>query len=182
MREDIQFMQRIVDNMVGIEKFSYPARQDAPKPKGKFCAIDLIEEHTIGTPNERVSVIYDSNGKAVGLHYDYRTAVQLRFRLYFFRTTEGEEHKVTTGWTTNASKAMMIKYGYGYLSSKHISLETEQLEKQWNPRHGLSILVSTERRHSENVCLVETVEEIKGCYFPKGEKNPVEVTFNVTQP
>ena len=58
-RKDIQVLQYMVDAMVGIPKFSYPARQNdegmgQSKPKGEFAHIRLLEEYQESIPTQTV--------------------------------------------------------------------------------------------------------------------------------
>ena len=55
MRQDVQVVQTMVDTMVGIPQFSYPARQNfAPRPTEEFAHIRMIEEYQVGIPNQRI--------------------------------------------------------------------------------------------------------------------------------
>ena len=77
MREDVKALQLFVDQMVGIEKFSYPARQDdAAKPPDVFAHIRLLEEYQVGIPNQRLKSQTDTETT-------YRTfsPARLRFRV-----------------------------------------------------------------------------------------------------
>ncbi|MCS5549908.1 MAG: hypothetical protein NZ811_00120, partial [Gammaproteobacteria bacterium] len=52
---DVKVLQKMVDTMVGIPKFSYPARQrNAKKPEGEFAHIRVIEEYQEGIPSQLI--------------------------------------------------------------------------------------------------------------------------------
>ena len=56
-RYDIAIMQKFVDLLVGIPKFSYPARRHGPRPEdidGGYASIDLLEEYQVGIPAKRI--------------------------------------------------------------------------------------------------------------------------------
>ncbi len=53
---DVLVIQKMVDTMVGIPRFSYPARQNrAKKPDGEFAHIRIIEEYQEGIPRQAVT-------------------------------------------------------------------------------------------------------------------------------
>lgn len=180
-REDERFMQKLVDSMVGIPKFAYPSRKNAPRPKENFATIALIEQYNIGVPVTKQYDILDINtGEVIGYHTKYFTAVTLRFRIGMYGTDGLPSIKVSSGWTTEASKALYIKEGYGYLKDTAISLEDELLEKDWNPRQGFSVFISATRVIEEDVCKINSVATIRGCYY-EGDKL-FETTINLIEP
>jgi len=179
-RQDEQFMQILIDSMVGIPKFTYPSRRNAPRPKENFATVALIEQYNIGIPYEHTTNIVDDLGEVVGVNVKYYTAVTLRFRIGMYGTDGLPSIKVSSGWSTEKSKALYIKYGYGYLKDTAISLEDELLEKDWNPRQGFSVFISTTRIVEENICIIKSVDPIRGCYIEDGKL--VETIFNVVAP
>ena len=174
MIKDIRYMQELIDSMVGIPKFSYPARRNAPRPKSNFCTIALIEQHVIGCPVSTLLEIKDpATLDVIGHRTIYQTAATLRFRVAVYGSDGIPEVKIVSSWTTEASKAIGFKHGYGYLESHHISLEDELLEKDWNARAGFSVGISTTRTLTEDVMLIEAVGPINGCFVEDGKIVPV---------
>ena len=162
-RLDIKFMQVLVDSMVGIDKFSYPARRNAPRPKENFCTIALIEQHVIGTPVGTVLEIFKTNtNEVIGHRHQYATAATLRFRIGVYGSDGLPEVKIVSSWTTEKSKAIYKEYGYGYIMSHHIALEDELLEKDWNARVGFSVNISTTRYVHEDITLIKYAGPIQG--------------------
>ncbi len=162
-RADIKFMQRLVDSMVGIPKFSYPAKRNAPRPKENFCTIALIEQHVIGLPVSSVLPIYKPNTtEVIGHRTIFETAATLRFRIGVYGSDGLPEVKIVSSWTTEESKRIQNEEGYGYIMSHHISLEDELLEKDWNPRVGFSVNISTTRVVYEDITLIQYAGPIQG--------------------
>lgn len=78
LNNDVLFMQKLVDEAMGVPKYAYPMNKNAPKPKDKeFAAVLLVEENAIGQPTdkivEREGVIY---------HQMY-TPTNLKFKVLF---------------------------------------------------------------------------------------------------
>ena len=147
MKPDIQAMQLFIDTMVGIPKFSYPARQnDAPKPADVFAHIRLLEEYQVGIPNARI--LTQDN-----LTTTYRTysPARLRIRVGVVDTDGEPSTKIMHGWTSEAMKTLMIQTGYGFVSCHPISNEDAKLEKEWEFRNGFSIELYVTRVLEETV-------------------------------
>ena len=146
-RADVQVMQSFVDAMVGIPKFSFPARQNgAPKPAGEFAHIRLLEEYPVGIPRQGIKSQTDSQT----VHITH-SATRLRFRIGVNDTTGIPSSKVLHGWTSEAMKALMISTGYGFIRCHPISNETALLEKEWETRQGYSVELYTTRVYEETV-------------------------------
>lgn len=140
-RNDVKVMQTFIDTMVGIPKFSYPARQgSAPKPSGDFAHIRLLEEYQIGIPN---NIIVDQDD----LTTDFRiiSPVKLRFRVGVVDTDGLASSMIMHGWTQESMKVAMISAGYGFVRCTPLSDETANLEKEWEARQGFSIELYTTR-------------------------------------
>lgn len=147
MREDVKVMQLYVDNMVGIPKFSYPARQNnAPRPKGEFAHIRLIEEYPVSIPAQYVTAQDD-----LTTTYKIVAPTRLRFRVGVADTTGLPSTKIMHGWTSEAMKALMMQTGYGFIKCTPLSNEDALLEKEWESRVGFSIELYTTRTYEEVV-------------------------------
>lgn len=153
-RADVMVIQRMIDTMVGIPKFSYPARQrEAVKPEGEFAHVRVLEEYQVGIPAQRVHAQDD-------LTTTYRTysAVKLRARIGVVDTTGIPSMKVMNNWTTEEMKALMIKTGYGFVRCDPLSSEDGKLEKEWEYRKGFSIELYTTRVFEEVVDNITRLE------------------------
>jgi hypothetical protein len=140
-RDDVKVMQTFIDTMVGIPKFSYPARQgDAPKPAGDFAHIRLIEEYQIGIPNNRI-ISQDENTT----EFQVVSPVKLRFRVGVVDTDGVASSMIMHGWPQESIKQAMIKSGYGFVRCTPLSDETASLEREWETRQGFSIELYTTR-------------------------------------
>jgi hypothetical protein len=154
MRSDIKVMQLFLDSMVGIEKFSYPARQEGSKrPDGEFAHIRLIEEYQVGIPTAVVHVQDDDTTT-------YRTIspVKLRYRIGVVDTSGLAASKIMHGWTSIAMKQLMIRTGVGFVSCKPLSSEDALLEQEWELRQGFSVEVYSTRVYDEVVDNIKTME------------------------
>jgi hypothetical protein len=154
MRSDVKVIQLFIDSMVGIEKFSYPARQEGSKrPDGEFAHIRLIEEYQIGIPSE---VVYAQDEDTT----TYRTIspVKLRYRIGVVDTDGAAASKIMHGWTSVAMKQLMITTGVGFVSCKPLSSEDALLEKEWELRQGFSVEVYSTRVYDEVVDNIKTMK------------------------
>jgi len=154
MRQDVAVLQSFVDTMVGIPKFSYPARQNnAPKPSGEFAHIRLLEEYQVGIPNQILKSQTASDSTFVTV-----SPSRLRFRVGVVDTDGMPSTKIMHGWTTEAMKALMIASGYGFKRCTPLSNEDAKLEKEWEYRQGFSVELYTTRYFEEtvnNMCALE---------------------------
>lgn len=144
---DVRVLQRMVDLMVGIPQFSYPARQtNAKKPEGEFAHIRILEEYQVGIP---VQTIKEQDE----ITTTYRTigAVRLRARIGVVDTTGIPSSKIMNGWTSEAMKEYMISSGYGFIKCTPLSNEDAKLEKEWEYRKGFSVELYTTRVFEEVV-------------------------------
>ena len=147
MRQDIQVVQNMVDVMVGIPKFSYPARQnDAPKPAEEFAHIRLLEEYPVSIPSQQI--LSQTVEETV-----YRTisAARLRFRVGVVDSDGTASTKILHGWTSEEMKTLMIDSGYGFIKCTPLSNEDTLLEKEWEFRQGFSLELYTTRVFDETV-------------------------------
>ncbi len=150
---DVLVMQRMVDLLVGIPKFSYPARQrDAPKPKEEFAHIRVLEEYQEGIPN---NVIVSQN--ALTTTYRSYGLVKLRYRIGVVETTGIPSSKIMNRWTTEFMKEEMLRTGYGFIKCEPIGSEDAKLEKEWEYRKGFSIDMYTTRVFEEVVDNITSV-------------------------
>jgi hypothetical protein len=174
MREDVKALQLMVDSMVGIPKFSYPARQnDAPKPSGDFAHIRLLEEYPVGIPNTRIHTQDE-------LTTTYRTysPARLRFRVGIIEDSGLASTKVLHGWTSEAMKALMISTGYGFIKCTPISNEDTKLEKEWEFRSGFSIELYSTRVFEEVVDNISTVTLSGNFVTGNGITLPTDIIVN----
>lgn len=165
MDVDVKALQLMVDSMVGIQRFSYPARQnDAPRPKGEFAHIRLLEEYQIGIPIRRIAAQTDETTT-------YRTvsAARLRFRIGVVETTGIPASKIMHGWTSEAMKALMISTGYGFVRCTPLSNEDTKLEKEWEFRQGFSVELYVTRVYDEVVDNITSMTITGEFYSDTGE-------------
>ena len=144
---DVKVLQRMVDLMVGIPRFSYPARQrSAKKPDGEFAHIRIIEEYQEGIPTQ--TVFAQDNDTTT-----YRTysLVRIRVRIGVVDTTGIPSMKIMGGWTSESMKALMIETGYGFIKIDPLSSEDAKLEKEWEYRKGFSVELYVTRVFEEIV-------------------------------
>jgi hypothetical protein len=144
---DVLVVQAMVDTMVGIPRFSYPARQrEAKKPDGEFAHIRVIEEYQIGIPTQTIS-----EQTELTTTFKILSPVKLRYRIGVVDTTGIPSSKIMHGWTSEAMKAQMISSGYGFIKCTPISSEDAKLEKEWEYRKGFSVEFYTTRVFTETV-------------------------------
>jgi len=144
---DVLVLQTMVDSMVGIPKFSYPARQrNATKPAGEFAHIRLLEEYQEGIPSQRILTQTDETTT-----FQTSGLVKLRFRIGVVDTTGIPSSKIMNGWTSEDMKALMISLGYGFIKCTPLSTEDGKLEKEWEYRKGFSVEFYTTRVFEETV-------------------------------
>jgi hypothetical protein len=150
---DVKIIQTFIDTMVGIPRYSYPARQNsAPKPKGDFAHIRLLEEYPVGIPNTKVHT-QDENTTT---HRIY-SPTRLRFRIGVVDTNGLAAAKIMHGWTTEAMKALMIASKVGYIKCDPLSNESAKLENEWETRQGFSLEVYKTRVFEEVVNNITSV-------------------------
>lgn len=178
-KQDVKAMQVLVDALVGIPKFSYPARQNAPRPKGQFCSVQLIEQYTVGLPvKARHSDILDADGNVTGGFYRTYASVRLRFRLTMIDSDGIASAQVANGWMNENIKELMKEIGYGFLNVRTISGETAQLEKQWEFRQGFSVELSTTRILEETINDIGSISPINGVYVSGLDKVLLKIEIN----
>lgn len=163
MKSDIQVMQTMVDTMVGIPLFSYPARQNgAPKPKGEFAHIRLIEEYPVSVPAE---FIHEETPTTIT--YRHKSLSRLRYRIGIVDTDGLTSVKIKNGWNSHAMKALMISSGYGFIRVTPLSNEDAKLEREWEYRIGFAVEMYVTRVFEETVGIIETLE-VNGTYVSPG--------------
>ena len=151
---DVTVLQKMVDTMVGIPKFSYPARQrSAPKPEGEFAHIRVIEEYQEGVPAQKV-LEQDANTTTFITH----SLVKIRARIGVVDTTGIPSSKIMNGWTSEEMKAIMIQTGYGFVRCTPLSSEDGKLEEEWEYRKGFSVELYTTRAYEEVVDNINSVQ------------------------
>jgi hypothetical protein len=173
---DVRVMQSMIDLMVGIPKFSYPARQrDALKPADEFAHIRVIEEYQVGIPAQ---VIYAQTTETT----TYRSVgvVKLRYRVGVVDTTGIPSSKIMSGWTSEGMKTLMISTGYGFIKIDPLSSEDAKLSNEWEYRKGFSIELYATRVYQEVVDNItsmtisgEFVDEQQASYL-----NTIQININ----
>ena len=145
MIEDIRVMQSFLDTMTGIEKFSYPARQNnADRPEGEFAHVRLLEEYPESIPANYV--FSQTDNETV---FRSRSLARLRFRVGVADTNGVPSSKIMHGWTSEPMKALMLSSGYGFIKCTPISNEDAKLEKEWEARQGFAIELYVTRTYEE---------------------------------
>ena len=173
---DVRVMQTMVDTMVGIEKFSYPARQNnAPKPDGEFAHIRVIEEYQVGIPKKTVYAQDDDTTT-----YRIYSPVKLRYRIGVVDATGIPSSRVMHGWTTEAMKEIMISSGYGFIRCTPLSSEDAKLEKEWEYRKGFSVEMYTTRIFEEVVNNIQDLV-IEGKFYDDSLNEHI-LGFEINQP
>ena len=170
---DTQVMQAMVDTMVGIPRFSYPARQNnAPKPNGEFAHIRVLEEYQVGIPKQIIKEQTD-------LETTFRiiSPVKLRYRIGVVDTSGLPSSKIQHGWTSEAMKALMISSGYGFIRCTPISNEDAKLEKEWEYRKGFSVEMYTTRIFEEVVNNITSLQ-ISGTFVSDTQESTL-LTFDI---
>ena len=150
-RADVKVIQRMVDAMVGIERFSYPARQNGedlsqPKPKGEFAHIRVIEEYPAGLPR----TVRAEQGSTTSKNLIY-SPVRIRARIGVVDTTGIPAMRIMGGWTSNNMRNIMTETGYGFIQCTPLSSEDAKLEKEWEYRKGFSVDLYVTRVYEEVV-------------------------------
>ncbi len=154
MRIDIQAMQAFVDTMVGVPKFSYPARQGGKRPEPEeFAHISLLEEYQMSIPAQ-----YLKSQTEEETVYTYSSLAKLRMRVGIIETDGIPSVRIMHGWTSEAMKAAMFSAGYGFVSCQPISLEDAKLEREWEPRQGFAVELYVTRTYEEVVSNINALE------------------------
>lgn len=171
---DIQVMQSFIDTMVGIERFSYPARQNgASKPEGEFAHIRLLEEYQVGIPN---TIVTKQTNEVI--ERTIVSAVKLRFRVGVVDTTGIHSSKVMHGWTSEAMKELMLKTGYGFIRCTPLSNESAKLETEWEKRQGFSVELYSTRQYKEVLNTI-TGATVSGSFYDDAlEEHIINIDVN----
>lgn len=146
MKIDVRTVQAFIDTMVGIPKFSYPAKKNAPRPSGSFAHVQLLEEYQDSVPSHTIKSQTDTTTTFITL-----SLARLRFRIVCIDDDGINSPKIMHGWTREDVKALMISTGYGMVDIKPISLEDAKLESQWEDRQGMSLEMYVTRVYEETV-------------------------------
>ena len=174
MRIDVKTLQVFIDTMVGVPKFSYPAKMNAPKPAEEFAHIALLNEHQVGIPRQD---ILSSTSETTT--YRYYSAALLRFRVGIIETDGIKSTKIMHGWTSEAIKSLMIATGYGFVRCLPVAIEDAKLEKIWETRQGFTIDMYATRTYDEVVDNI-TAMTISGCYINDAMEE-VLLNFNINE-
>lgn len=175
---DTRVIQRMVDTMVGVSKFSYPARQNnsglhQDKPKGEFAHIRVIEEYQVGIPAQKIHTQDETTTT-------YRTygAVRIRARIGVVESTGIPSMRIMNGWASEVMKGIMIETGYGFISCKPLSSEDAKEEKEWEHRKGFSVDFYTTRVYEETVDNITSMIITGEFLAPNGDKFSSRIEIN----
>lgn len=152
MKSDVKVTQLFIDSLVGIPKFSYPARSGGDRPAEEFAHVSFLEEYQISIPTQTIK----SQTASTTTYITY-SAAKIRMRVGIVETDGVAASKIMHGWTSEAIKQLMVETGYGFVSCKPISLEDAKLEKEWEPRQGFSIEFYVTRKFEEVVSNIDSV-------------------------
>lgn len=170
---DVKVVQAMVDTMVGIPQFSYPARQrNAKKPEGEFAHIRVLEEYQVGIPSRYLYAQDD-----LTTTYRIQGAVKLRVRIGVVDTTGIPSSKIMNGWTSEAMKALMISTGYGFIRCTPLSNEDAKLEKEWEYRKGFAVELYVTRTYDEVVDNI-TAAQVSGTLITDN-LDSVDILLNI---
>jgi len=175
MIQDIQVIQSMIDTMVGIPKFSYPARQNqAPKPTDEFAHVRLLEEYQVGIP--ALEVVSQTAEETV---HHIRSVARLRFRIGVVDTDGLPSALIMHGWTSEAMKALMIESGYGFIRCFPLSNEDAKLEREWEYRVGLSVEFYVERLLVQTNVNNITALSVSGAYYDISNTDEYLMNFDL---
>lgn len=128
INNDVLFMQKLVDEAMGVPKYTYPMNRNAPKPKDKeFAAVLLVEEITIGQPTgktvEREGILYQQ----------MYTPTNLKFKVLF---TNGEQapSKFVSSFRRQKMLDLFKKNRMSILDFKKAVNDDVSLETNWEIR------------------------------------------------
>lgn len=173
MRIDVKVMQAFVDTMVGIPKFSYPARQGGKRPATEFAHIAMLEEYQESIPAQYIKSQDDDTTV-----FHYQSLARIRMRIGIVETDGLASTKIMHGWTSESMKAEMLKAGYGFVSCKPISLEDAKLEREWEPRQGFAVELYVTRTYEETVNNIRAME-INGEFItPDADAYLINININ----
>jgi hypothetical protein len=175
MQGDIRAVQAFIDTMVGIPRFSYPAKRNAPRPRGPFCSVQLLEEYQESIPAQHLRSQTTTNSV-----YWTKSLAKLRLRILMVDTQGVQSIQVMHGWTKDVIKEMMISSGYGFIKIEPISLEDALLEKEWEDRQGFSLELYVTRTLEEEVDNL-TGLTISGKYYEVGI-GTYDVNIDIPEP
>ena len=172
---DVKVLQKMVDLMVGIPRFSYPARQrSAKKPEGEFAHIRVIEEYQEGIPTQTIFAQDD-----ISTTYRTFSLVKIRVRIGVVDTSGIPSMKIMGGWTSEDMKALMIETGYGFIKCEPLSSEDAKLEKEWEYRKGFSVELYVTRVFEEIVSNITSVAF--GGRFITENLNVIDLNISINQ-
>jgi len=170
---DVKVLQKMVDSMVGIPRFSYPARQrEAKKPKEEFAHIRVIEEYQEGIPNT-IILTQDELTTTLQTH----SLSKIRVRIGVVGTTGIPSSKIMGGWTSEPMKALMIESGYGFIKCEPLSSEDAKLEKEWEYRKGFAVELYVTRVYQEIVDNITSLI-ISGEFVESGFVHQLNININ----
>ena len=175
MKQDIYAMQAFIDTMVGVPKFSYPAKKNAPRPIDEFANVQLIEDYAVGLPVHSIV-----NETVDFTDYKVQSASRLRFRIGIVETDGIASTKIMHGWTSEVMKALMMSSGYGFIKCNPVSIEDRKLEKDWEPGQGLSVELYVTRTYLETIDNITSM--IISGEFYEGAVDALLVNIEINNP
>jgi hypothetical protein len=175
MRIDVLVMQAFVDTMVGIPKFSYPARQGGKRPAEEFAHISMLEEYQESIPAQYLKTQTDDETVFI-----YQSLARIRMRIGVVETDGMASVKIMHGWTSEAMKAQMLEAGYGFVSCQPVSLEDAKLEREWEPRQGFAVELYVTRTYEETVNNIRALEISGEFITPNADAYLINIDINNT--
>lgn len=152
LNEDVLFMQKLVDEAMGIPKYSYPMNRNAPKPKDKeFAAVLLVEEDAIGQPTDRV---VERDGVVYQQMY---TPTNLKFKVLF---TNGKQapSKFISSFRRQKMLDMVKQNKMSILDFKKSVNDDVSLETNWEVRDFVMVDCFIYKMFEEVMYVIEEVE------------------------
>lgn len=129
-------LQKIVDTAVGVEKYSYPMYQNAPRPPNeKFAAIRMLASRNPGYDN--ISY-YEKDGKYIQRIEGIR---EIMFDVLFNRDNS-DILKFDSAFFRQDVQDKCEEMGLELLRKKPTNLRTRSLETNWEIRTGITCIFS----------------------------------------
>lgn len=160
-KEELEAMKKIVDECVGIPKFTYLMQLNAPRPEGDYAAVKCLSSYNPGFDEHGVVTV---NGvdmyKSTGIRI-------LTFAILFSR--EGDEFiKFDNSFFRPTVRARMQQLGFAMLGKQPLDLASVTLETNWEIRQGIKIQVNVLRTDLAPVDIM--ADAIVSSKFVDGDK------------
>lgn len=144
-------MQKIVDVAIGVDKYSYPMYQNAPRPKkDKFAAIRVMASRA---PCYDEVTYYEKNGKTI-----QRTegAREIMIDILFNRDSGSlDVTKFDNSFFRPDVQQVCHEVGLELLRKQPTNLRTRSLETNWEIRAGITCIMSAIQVHEVEANSIE---------------------------